>query len=179
MNGRPLFLPAGATPPTAEALRAFLADARQACPWIGPDPVCEVRWIGLDEESTRKVFQLIRARDKTGTFTLPWVVERTGQPVPQVGALLLLIDMQGRPTLLLRTCQVREGVFGRVTAEDTAVDGSPVRDPAVWVPLHTRYWNALLGPFGLAVNDDMPFWIEAFELLYDADADMDAGQAVR
>ena len=56
------------------------------------------------------------------------------------------------------------------TAEDTAVDGSPVRDPAIWVPLHTVYWNALLEPFGLTVSDDMPFWVEAFELLYDADA---------
>jgi len=45
-----------------------------------------------------------------------------------------------------------------------------VRDPAVWVPLHTFYWNALLEPFGLTVSDDMPFWVEAFELLYDADA---------
>ena len=99
-----------------------------------------------------------------------WIVERTGQPVPRVGALLVLIDMGGRPTLLLRTRAVREAVFGKVTAEDTAVDGSPVRDPAIWVPLHTVYWNALLEPFGLTVSDDMPFWVEAFELLYDADA---------
>jgi len=166
----PGHLPAGATPPTAAALQAFIEAAVRACPEIGPHPVCEVRWIGLDAESTLAIFELIRARDKTGTFTLPWIVERTGQPVPRVGALLVLIDMGGRPTLMLRTCAVREAVFGNVTAEDTAVDGSPVRDPAVWVPLHTVYWNALLEPFGLTVSDDMPFWVEAFELLHDADA---------
>jgi len=48
------------------------------------------------------------------------------------------------------------------------VDGSPVRDLAVWVPLHTQYWNQLLRPFGLSVTEDMPFWVEQFELLYDA-----------
>lgn len=162
-------LPAGAIAPTVNALEAFLAAAVCECPGIEPNPVCEVRWIGLDHESTLQIFDLIRMRDKTGTFTLPWIVERTGQPVPRVGALLILIDMHGRPTLLLRTREVREAVFGKVTAADTAVDGTPVRDPTVWVPLHTAYWNALLQPFGLEVSDDMPFWIEAFDLLFDVD----------
>lgn len=168
MSGRYMYLPAGATPPTPAAVDAFLADAARACPEIGPSPACQVRWIGLDADTTRQIFDLIRVGDKTGTFTLPWIVERTGQPAPRAGGLLLLIDMDGRPTLLLRTKAVRSALFGKVTAEDTAVDGTPVRDPAVWVPLHTQYWNDLLRPFGLAVSDDMPFWIEEFELLYDA-----------
>ena len=70
----------------------------------------------------------------------------------------------------LRTVEVRDVVFGKVTADDIAIDGSPVRDPAVWKPLHTGYWNALLQPFGLAVSEDMPFWAERFVLLHDADA---------
>lgn len=95
-------LPAGATPPTAEALEAFVVEAVCACPEVGPHPICEVRWIGLDNESTLQIFDLIRRRDKTGTFTLPWIVERTGQLVPRVGTLIILIDMHGRATLLLR-----------------------------------------------------------------------------
>ena len=43
-------------------------------------------------------------------------------------------------------------------------------DPAVWKPLHTDYWNALLQPFGLTVSDDMPFWAERFTPVFDADA---------
>ena len=170
MTHDPMYLPAGATRPSSAALAAFFAEAARACPQIGPDPAYQVRWIGLDADSTLQIFELIRKRDKTGTFTLPWIIERTGQPVPQAGALLVLIDISGRPTLLLRTRVVREAVFGKVTAADTAVDGSPVRDPAVWVPLHTAYWNALLEPFGLSVSDDMPFWIEEFEPLFDADS---------
>ncbi|MFT7288373.1 MAG: hypothetical protein ACI87W_002491, partial [Halieaceae bacterium] len=66
--------------------------------------------------------------------------------------------------------EVREALFGNVTAADTAIDGSPVRDLAVWVPLHTDYWNALLEPYDLSVSEDMPFWIEPFELIFDAGA---------
>jgi uncharacterized protein YhfF len=127
----------------------------------------QVRWIGLDAESTRQIFDLIRARDKTGTFTLPWIVERTGQPPPRPGDEIILIDFDGSPTMVVRLTGVRGHVFGGVTAADIAIDGSPVRDPAVWKPLHTQYWNALLAPFGLVVCDDMPFWAEPFELLYD------------
>ena len=159
------WLPPGPTPPDPAALVAFLADAGVA----DGEPV-QLRWIGLDADSTQQIFELIRAGDKRGTFTLPWIIERTGSPAPKVGSLLVLVDMAGRPVLLTRVTRVDSAVFGKVEAQHTVIDGSPVRDPAVWKPLHTGYWNALLQPFGLAVSEDMPFWAERFVLLHDADA---------
>jgi len=158
------------TPPSADAIQAFLDAARAAHPSLDLQNNWEVRWIGLDAQTTKQIFELIRAGDKTGTFTLPWIVERTSRKTPHAGLYLVLVDMDGRPTLLVRISEVRDGIFGQVTAKDTAVDGSPVRDPVVWKALHTEYWNALLEPHGLAVSDDMPFWIEPFELVFDADA---------
>lgn len=155
--------------PTTEAIEAFLEAARRARPDLELTDNWEVRWIGLDEETTYRIFELIRAEDKTGTFTLPWLVERTGRKVPHAGLCLVLVDMAGRPTLLVRVREVREAVFGQVTSADTAVDGTPVRDPEVWKALHTEFWNDLLAPHGLEVTEDMPFWIEPFELVYDAD----------
>jgi uncharacterized protein YhfF len=168
MGLRHMYLPAAATAPAPAAIDGFMAAAARSRRDIDAGADCQVRWIGFDADSTRRIFDLIRAGDKTGTFTLPWIVARTGQPEPATGRLIVLIDMSGRPTLLLRTTRVGSALFGQVTADDTRVDGSPVRDPAVWVPLHTQYWNDLLRPYGLAVSDDMPFWIEEFELLHDA-----------
>jgi uncharacterized protein YhfF len=127
----------------------------------------------------RQIFALIRAGDKTGTFTLPSIVECTGLPVPKRGDQIVLIDFDGTPTMILRLTDVRSVVFGEVTADDTAIDGSPVRDPAVWKPLHTAYWGAMLAPFGLVVSDDMPFWAEPFELLFDRGAVNPSSQAPR
>jgi uncharacterized protein YhfF len=163
-----MYLPAGPVHPTSTTLDTFYAAACAANRALALGDDYQVRWIGLDADTTQQIFELIRARDKTGTFTLPWIVERTGQPKPRAGDCLILIDMNGKPTLLVRLTRVYTRVFGQVTAADTAVDGSPVRDPAIWVPLHTQYWNELLRPFGLAVTEDMPFWVEQFELLYDA-----------
>lgn len=163
------YLPSPARAPSAAALEAFRVAAKTAKPSLNLDGVpLEPRWIGLDQDSTRAIFQLIRIGDKRGTFTLPWIVERTATPIPAVGNHLVLVDMDGTPALLVRVTRVDSALFGSVRAEHTAIDGSPVRDPAVWVPLHTQYWNNHLAPFGLTVSVDMPFWIEEFELLYDS-----------
>ncbi len=161
-----VYLPEGCARPDATALTAFWNDAKRSLPSLTGDDY-QVRWIGLDAESTRQIFDLIRAKDKTGTFTLPWIVERTGQPAPKPGDQIVLIDFDGTPTMLVRLTEIRRVLFGQVTAVDTAIDGSPVRDLAVWKPLHTQYWGALLKPFGLQVSDDMPLWAEPFELLFD------------
>lgn len=164
-----MYLPSPAQPPAHEALIAFCQSAKAKVPGLNLTAAdLEVRWIGLDAESTRQIFDLIRTGDKRGTFTLPWIVERTGSPAPRIGNHLVLIDMDGRPVLLTRVVRVDSAIFGRVEAHHTVIDGSPVRDPAVWVPLHTVYWNTHLAPFGLTVSPEMPFWIEEFVLVYDA-----------
>jgi uncharacterized protein YhfF len=154
--------------PSPAVVTAFWERAQQAVPELQSAGGCQWRWIGLDAPTTRQIFELIRAGDKTGTFTLPWLVERGERPPPQVGDCLVLVDYDGTPTLLVRTRRVHTVPFGDMTNEDTAVDGSPVRDIAVWRPLHTAYWGAMLEPYGLAVADDMPVIVEAFELLFDA-----------
>lgn len=163
-----MYLPEGPTRPTAAALERFWAAARAAVPSLATATGYEVRWIGLDAPTTRQIFDLIRAGDKTGTFTLPWIVAATGRSVPRPGLCLVLIDYDGTPTLLVRVTRVHEVAFGAIGPADIAVDGTPVRTLEVWKPLHTAYWGALLQPFGREVAPDMPVWVEAFELLHDA-----------
>jgi uncharacterized protein YhfF len=161
-----MYLPDGPEHPQISDLDAFWRAACESHPVLRQAPGYQVRWIGLDDESTEQVIELIESGDKTGTFTLPWIIERTDQPDPKVGDPIILIDFRGKPRLLVRLTDVREVTFGTVTQEDTAIDGTPVRALDVWKPLHTRYWGALLEPFDLAVREDMPVLIEPFELLY-------------
>ena len=162
-----MYLPEGPTRPSQAALDAFRAEARAAHPRAASSTDYQVRWIGLDRPTTEQIFELVRSGDKTGTFTLPWIVARTDQPVPAVGDCVILIDFDGAPVMLVRLERVHEVAFGAITAADTAIDGSPVRDLAVWKPLHTQYWGALLQPFGLQVTPDMPVWVEKFSIVHD------------
>jgi len=162
-----MYLPEGPTRPSRASLDAFWTEARAAHPGAALSVDYQVRWIGLDRPTTQQIFDLVRSGDKTGTFTLPWIVERTDQPPPAVGDCVILIDFDGQPVMLVRLERVHEVAFGAITAADTAIDGSPVRDLAVWKPLHTQYWGALLQPFGLQVTPDMPVWVEKFSVVHD------------
>jgi uncharacterized protein YhfF len=162
----PYHLPPGPACPAPDALDAFWRAARASLPGTAPPGPCHVRWIGLDAPSTTEILGLIRDGDKTGTFSLPWIFARTNQKPPRPGDCIVLIEYDGTPQLLVQLVEVYEVAFGAITAADTAIDGAPVRDIAVWKPLHTRYWNALLAPWGLTVTDDMPVWIERFALRY-------------
>jgi uncharacterized protein YhfF len=126
----------------------------------------EPRWIGLDDATTEEVIELIGSGDKTGTFTLPWLIEHTDQPTPVVGDPIILVDFAGHPRLLVRLTDITTVAFGDITAMHTSIDGTPVRDLAVWKPLHTIYWNNLLAPYQLKVSESMPVLVEKFALLY-------------
>ena len=45
-------------------------------------------------------------------------------------------------------------------------DGPAIREVELWKAIHTDYWNAQLAQCGLKVSDDMPVYVERFELLY-------------
>jgi len=160
-----MYLPDGPDRPDPAELDALWHAACNRRPELAGGPGYQVRWIGLDDESTEQVIELIETGDKTGTFTLPWIIERTDQPEPKVGDPIILIDFRGKPRLLVRLTRVHQVTFGTVTEQDTAIDGSPVRALDVWKPLHTQYWAALLAPFDMTISEDMPVLVEAFELL--------------
>lgn len=160
------YLPEGCARPDEAALQAFYGEARAAMPEAGLSADFDVRWIGLDADTTEAIIGLIAGGDKTGTYTLPWIVAASGAPAPAAGLPIVLIDMQGRPRLLLRLTRVETVSFAGINETHTALDGTPVRDLAIWRPMHTQYWNALLAPFGREVSEDMPVLVEAFEVLY-------------
>ena len=158
------YLPEGPTHPAQADLDSFWQAAKAADESLGDS--YQVRWIGLDDETTTQILGLIQARDKTGTFTLPWIIERTDQPAASVGDCIILIAFDGTPSQVVRLTAIEQVPFGEITAVHTAIDGTPVRALEIWKPLHTNYWNGLLAPFSMTVSDDMPVLFEKFELLY-------------
>ena len=125
----------------------------------------QVRSLGIDAETTEQIFGFIQSREKVATFSLPWVLEANHFPHPKVGMPILLCDYDGKPRLVVKLTDIRNITFVEMGINESSLDGPPVQDPDIWIPLHRNYWNGLLAHYGRECTDDMPVLIEPFDYI--------------
>ena len=126
----------------------------------------QIRSIGIDEETTVLIIDFIKEGEKVGTFSLPWLMESEKIPASHIGQPIILLSYDGKPEIVVQITDIEETTFGEIDYEVTKIDGPPVRDPEVWIPLHREYWNNILKPYGRSCTDDMPVIVERFKLVY-------------
>ena len=152
--------------PDSELLDSFWQQAINAVPEIARDH--QVRSIGIDEETTDLIIEFIKTGEKKGTYSLPWLIEAEGNPKTNLNTPIMLVSYDGIPKVVVQITGVYETTFGNISLNDTSLDGPPVRDLDVWIPLHTEYWNGLLSKHNLACTSDMPVLVEKFKFIYGA-----------
>ena len=126
----------------------------------------QIRSIGIDEETTVLIIGFIKEGEKVGTFSLPWLMESENIPASHTGQPIILLSYDGKPEIVVQITDIEDTTFGKIDYEVTKIDGPPVRDPEVWIPLHREYWNNILKPYGRSCTDDMPVIVERFQLVY-------------
>ena len=152
--------------PDSELLDSFWQQAINAVPEIARDH--QVRSIGIDEETTDLIIEFIKTGEKKGTYSLPWLIEAEGYPKTGPNTPIILVSYDGIPKVVVQITGVYETTFGNICLNDTSLDGPPVRDLDIWIPLHTEYWNDLLSKYNLACTSDMPVLVERFKFIYGA-----------
>ena len=160
---RHILIADGPAQPDATAIDTFWEEAQKSLPGLGED--YQVRSLGIDAATTTQILEYIKTRDKVATFSLPWVIEANGFPYSEPGTSIVLCDYVGTPHLIVQLTDVRETTFGEIGYAESSLDGPPVQDPEVWVPLHRKYWNGLLAAYGRECTDDMPVLIEPFDYI--------------
>ncbi len=152
--------------PDVELLDAFWQQAIKAVPEIARDH--QVRSIGIDEETTDLIIEFIKTGEKIGTYSLPWLMEAEGHPKAMPDTPIILVSYDGIPKVVVQITSVYETTFGEISLNETLLDGPPVRDLDVWIPLHTEYWNGLLLKHNRVCTADMPVLVEKFKFIYAA-----------
>lgn len=130
----------------------------------GADAVVRERRIGVTPESTRTMYALILAGEKTITTTSPWLYAADARQRPVTGGYSVLLDADGKAAAVLRTTEVKELPFDRVTADDSRYEGKPIRPLAAWRETHVRFFNRELAPLGRQWSATMPVTLERFEV---------------
>lgn len=151
--------------PTAAALNSFIDRARGALPKAQIENY-RTRCIGWNQETSESICRHVRAGEKRGTFSVPWLWAAHPNTKPEIGQFVVLSTYDGVPQALLQVKQLTLTTFKEIDASHTGLDGPLVRDLGVWRGVHTKYWNDLLGPLGKKVEDDMAVVVERFECVY-------------
>ncbi|HIK96906.1 MAG TPA: hypothetical protein EYG10_02200, partial [Gammaproteobacteria bacterium] len=92
--------------PDSELLDAFWQQAIKAVPEIARDH--QVRSIGIDEETTDLIIDFIKAGEKIGTYSLPWLMEAEGHPKAMPDTPIILVSYDGIPKVVVQITSVYE-----------------------------------------------------------------------
>jgi uncharacterized protein YhfF len=155
----------GPTNPTAAALKTFVDGCHAALPGVRADSY-RTRCIGWNRETSESICKHILAREKTGTFSAPWLWAAHPNLKPEIAQFVVFHTFDGTPRALLQTKQLTLLTFKEIDETHTALDGPSVRALDTWRGIHIKYWNSLLGPLGKEVVGEMPVVVERFECLH-------------
>jgi uncharacterized protein YhfF len=107
---------------------------------------------------------------KTTTSGLMLEYEREGEPLPQAGQVLAVVDSQGSRVAAIELTEVRVLRLGDVDLRHALDEGEGDESVAQWRAGHERFWHsaearAELGDPHFTVNDDTLVVAERFRLI--------------
>lgn len=145
-------------------LSAFWAARRAELPAL-PEALPLAWAFGATPEHADELLDLVLRGVKVGTASSMWDYEATGEPLPVVGELSIVLDGADEPRAVIETTSLRVVPFDEVDAEHAAAEGEGDRTLAYWRAAHERYWRAHSeDPRGF--EHDMPVLCERFRLLW-------------
>jgi len=103
---------------------------------------------------------------KRATSPSLWWFEATGEPMPRVGDLQIVVDSEGRAACVIRTTKVEVVPFAEISAEYAHVEGEGDKSLEHWKRVHWDYYHRELAGTGRTPTPEMPIVCEYFEPVY-------------
>lgn len=145
-------------------IEEFWQQCRTALPAL-PAETPEAWAFGATPEHADGLLALVLAGTKTATASSIWDYEHTGEALPEVGLLNIILDGQGNPRALLETVSLEVVPFNEVTAEHAFAEGEGDQSLAHWREVHERFWREHSeNPRGF--EPDMPVLCEQLRVLH-------------
>ncbi len=120
---------------------------------------------GDSEDLSNDLLALIRSGQKRAGTGLLWAHEADGEPIGEAGDIEIVIDHQGRPSIVTRLLDVQIVRFCDVSAEYAATEGEGDGALEFWRRVHWDYFSRECARIGRKPSDDMPVVCATFEVL--------------
>lgn len=117
---------------------------------------------GATPEQADELLGLVLDGTKTATSSAHADYALDDEPLPEVGALGIVLDGAGHPRALLETTAVEVRTFDEVDAEHAHLEGEGDRSLAYWRRVHEEFFVTYASGFDPA----MPVVLERFRLVF-------------
>lgn len=144
---------------------------REFCARSGVEPQrrFDVYAFGDSPAMADELLALVLHGPKRATAGLVAEFEQSGEPLPEVGTLSVVLDGAGRPACVLETTDVTVKPVGDVDAAFAWDEGEGDRTVDDWLDAHRRFYTRTLAARGVEFSDDMPAVFERFRLVWPAE----------
>ena len=125
-------------------------------------------YFGDSSQLADELLQLVLAGVKTATASSVWEYEHENEPLPEVGAVSVILAGDETPRCIIETTEVRVLPFNAVDAQFAADEGEGDRSLAYWRAAHENYFKRVLSATGRMFDETMPVVCERFRVIYAA-----------
>lgn len=143
---------------------AYLAAAPCASAMHSKDYTAER--FGDTPELANRLGELITIGIKTATCSALWEWEAEENPLPEVGAITIVLDGNDLPLCIIETKEVSILPFDQVNAQFAHEEGEGDRSLEYWREAHWKFFSRTLARIGKQPSLDMPLVCERFQLVY-------------
>jgi uncharacterized protein YhfF len=122
--------------------------------------------LGDSAEMADELAALVLAGRKRATASLVREFADRGEPLPQVGDLVVVVDGSGRPQCIWRTTDIDIKPLVAVDDRFAWDEGEGDRTRQGWLDAHRRYFARQAAREGFAMHDGMEVVFERFEIVW-------------
>ncbi|KRE42265.1 ASCH domain-containing protein [Knoellia sp. Soil729] len=137
--------------------------------YFGPnvlDSVPPPAWsFGTGAEEADNLLALVLAGTKTATASAQWDYAADNEPLPEPGALSIILAGTGQPRALIETTDVEIVPFDQVTEEHARLEGEGDLSLDYWREVHEKFFREV-ATHAHGFVADMPVVCERFRVLY-------------
>lgn len=119
-----------------------------------------------DEWNANECAKLVSEGTKTATCSLHAAYAADGEPLPEKGRLMIVLDWDEQPVCIIETTEVTEVPFYKITAEFAYAEGEGDRSYESWRKAHIGFFEYVCEEVGLEWSEDKLIVCERFKVVY-------------
>gem|GEM_PF-97713 len=123
---------------------------------------------GDSSELSTQLLQLIRDGVKTATASLVWEWEAEGQSLPEIGDVMIVLDWNQDPVMVIEYVDVEVKPFSAVTEDFAWDEGEGDRSLASWRDGHWAFFTRACAALDKLPSEDMPILYTRFRVIFDS-----------